>query len=140
MYPRLLLIGHASPLGHVEVVDVYHELLPSGRAEDPFPPLLHLGIHHILGHVRGCLRRKGDRKRGHRWVHDPRAKEHRNNIEQSPSYACRSRDGSSFGDAHDLEGSLALKVISRSLHGPRERLLHIPASSLLIGHTGHPQE
>lgn len=43
------------PLWHVEVVDMHDELLAGRRSEYALPSLLHFGVHHVLGHVRGRL-------------------------------------------------------------------------------------
>lgn len=40
-----------SPLGHVQIVHVHHELLPCRGTVDTLSPLLHFGVQHVLRHV-----------------------------------------------------------------------------------------
>lgn len=70
------------PLWHVEVVDVHDELLSGRRSEDALPPLFHLGVHHVLRHVRGRLGGEGDCERRHRGIDAPDTA-HRNTNHQN---------------------------------------------------------
>lgn len=52
---------------------MHDELLSGRRSEDALPPLFHLGVHHVLSHVRGRLGGEGDCERRHRGVDAPDA-------------------------------------------------------------------